>query len=70
MSNEPVTPPPTAPVVTQVTIPDTLYSQAFIYALCMLPLAAGPTGYFFGAAKHPTAATQAVTTTTPPPVVS
>lgn len=97
----------TDPVATTTTTPtpvqsDSLYSQAFIYAMCLLPLAAGvlvgafkylspevaatlagtalgltlggPTGYFYGAAKHqpatpttPTTVPGATTTTTVTP---
>jgi hypothetical protein len=83
---------PTTSTTSTTTGQDSLYSQAFIYALCMLPLAAGilvgvfkylspevaaalagtalgltlggPTGYFYGAAKHPTTPLPAPTTTT------
>lgn len=112
MANDPTpaTPPVVPPVVVAPPVPapvtvsessgqDSLYSQAFIYAACMLPIAAGvligsfkylspevastlagtalgltlggPTGYFFGAAKHPTGNSPATppttTTVTAPP---
>lgn len=93
-------PTPVVAATTNAAAPDTLYSQAFIYAMCMLPMAGGvlwgafkylspevaatlagtalgltlggPTGYFYGAAKHPppTAPGTATTTTVTPPVTT